>query len=115
LNEKANQRERGLEVIEKVGLKDKVNNMSNQLSGGQIQRTAIARCLVLDPPIILADEPTGNLETITSHEIMSILKKLNEDEDRTIILVTHEEDIAKYAKRIVKLKDGIIISDSKNS
>jgi len=96
------------EVLTKVGLLDKINNKSNQLSGGQIQRVAIARALIMNPSIIMADEPTGNLDTKTSKEIMSIFKNLNE-EGNTIILVTHEEDIAAYAKRIIRLKDGEII------
>ena len=98
--------------LETVGLIDKVNNLSNQLSGGQIQRVAIARALIMEPSIILADEPTGNLDSKTSHEIMTILKSLNED-GHTIIIITHEEDIANYAQRKIKLFDGRIISDEK--
>lgn len=96
------------EVLTKVGLLDKVNNKSNQLSGGQIQRVAIARALIMNPSIIMADEPTGNLDTKTSVEIMKIFKAINE-EGNTIILVTHEEDIAAYANRIIRIKDGDII------
>lgn len=103
-----NKDEKLKEVLTKVGLLDKINNKSNQLSGGQIQRVAIARALIMNPSIIMADEPTGNLDTKTSQEIMSIFKNLNE-EGNTIILVTHEEDIAAYANRKIRLKDGQII------
>jgi putative ABC transport system ATP-binding protein len=104
------QHRRAMEAIKEVGLADRWHNRSNQLSGGQIQRTAIARSLVLDPKIILADEPTGNLDSKTGIEIMEIFKRLNE-KGNTIILVTHEDDIAAFAKRKVKLKDGKIILD----
>lgn len=100
--------ERLKQVLTKVGLLEKISNKSNQLSGGQIQRVAIARALIMNPSIIMADEPTGNLDTKTSAEIMKIFKSLNE-EGNTIILVTHEEDIAAYAKRIIRLKDGEVI------
>lgn len=103
---------RALEALEKVGLKEKMNNKTNQLSGGQIQRTAIARSLVMEPSIIFADEPTGNLDSKTSHEIMGTLVDLN-NSGNTIVLVTHEDDIAHFAKRIVRLKDGLIIEDTK--
>ncbi len=103
-----NKDEKLKEVLTKVGLLDKINNKSNQLSGGQIQRVAIARALIMNPSIIMADEPTGNLDTKTSQEIMNIFKNLNE-EGNTIILVTHEEDIAAYANRKIRLKDGQII------
>ncbi len=107
-----NKEERLMEVLDKVGLQDKINNKSNQLSGGQIQRVAIARALIMNPSIIMADEPTGNLDTRTSYEVMEIFKKINE-EGNTIILVTHEHDIAKYAKRKIRLKDGVIESQIK--
>ena len=106
-------KERAMKAIEEVGLMNKYQNKSNQLSGGQIQRTAIARSLVLNPKIILADEPTGNLDSKTSVEVMEVLSSLNK-KGNTIILVTHEEDIATYAKRRVRLKDGLILSDGKD-
>ena len=98
-------------ALEKVGLKERMHHMPNQLSGGQQQRVAIARAIVNQAPIIFADEPTGNLDTKTSVEIMELFTDLNVNMGRTIILVTHEEDIARYAKRIIKLVDGEIYSD----
>ena len=97
-----------------VGLADRMYHQPNQLSGGQQQRVAIARAIVNDAPIIFADEPTGNLDTKMSVEIMQLFSKLNTDLKRTIILVTHEEDIALYAKRIIKIVDGEIHSDTIN-
>ncbi len=94
-----------------VGLGDRMEHKPNELSGGQRQRVAIARALVNNPSIILADEPTGNLDTKTSHEIMDLLEKIHEN-GNTVIIVTHEEDIAKRAKRIVRLRDGEIESDT---
>jgi putative ABC transport system ATP-binding protein len=85
----------------------------NQLSGGQQQRVAISRALINQPRLILADEPTGNLDTQTSHEIMTLFKQLNENQGISIILVTHEDDIASYANRLIRLKDGRIIQDKK--
>lgn len=102
---------RAMDALTLVGIPEKANNLSNRISGGQIQRVAIARALVMDPSIILADEPTGNLDTKTSHEIMEFIKNLN-NKGRTIVIITHEEDIAKYAERIIRLVDGKIISDS---
>lgn len=101
-------------ALEKVGLKDRMHHKPNELSGGQRQRVAIARALVNNPAIILADEPTGNLDSKTSIEIMQLFEDIYKL-GNTIILVTHEEDISKYARRIVKLKDGKISSDEKNN
>lgn len=99
-------------LLEKVGLGERIHHMPNELSGGQKQRVAIARALANDPAILLADEPTGNLDTKASHEIMEFFTRLNE-EGATVIVVTHEEDIAQYTKRIVRFQDGQIISDKK--
>ena len=100
-------------VMEMVSLTDRSHHKPNELSGGQCQRVAIARALVNDPSIILADEPTGNLDTATSYEIMDILGKIHSN-GNTIILVTHETDIANFARRIVRLRDGAVESDKKN-
>ncbi len=101
-------------ALESVGLKDRMQHMPNQLSGGQQQRVAIARAIVSGAPIIFADEPTGNLDTKMSIEIMQLFSKLNLEMGRTIILVTHEEDIASYARRVIKIVDGEIHSDKRN-
>ena len=103
--------ERGKKVLEIVGLKNREDHMPNQMSGGQQQRVAIARALVNDAPLILADEPTGNLDTKTSIEVMEFFVKLNKQLGKTIVLVTHEPDIAEYTQRVVKFKDGKIILD----
>ncbi len=105
--------ERSEYVMELVGLKERMDHKPNQLSGGQRQRVAIARALVNNPSIILADEPTGNLDTKTSYEIMNIFEAINNN-GNTVILVTHEEDIARHAKRILRLRDGLIESDNPN-
>jgi putative ABC transport system ATP-binding protein len=104
--------QKALAVLEKVNLADRSHHKPNELSGGQNQRVAIARALVNDPSIILADEPTGNLDSKTSHEIMDIFGKIH-DSGNTVVLVTHEEDIANYAGRIIRLRDGLIESDKK--
>jgi putative ABC transport system ATP-binding protein len=105
--------EKAMEVLNSVNLADRVSHKPNELSGGQRQRVAVARALVNSPSIILADEPTGNLDSKTSHEIMALFAKIHEN-GNTVILVTHEEDIAAHAHRIIKLKDGIVETDVKN-
>jgi putative ABC transport system ATP-binding protein len=105
--------ELSLEMLDRVGLADRSHHRPNELSGGQNQRVAIARALVNNPSIILADEPTGNLDSKTSVEIMNIFDKI-QTEGNTVILVTHEEDIAEFAHRIIRLKDGLIESDNLN-
>lgn len=102
--------ERAMEALKKVGLADRSHHKSNELSGGQIQRVAIARALVNNPSLLLADEPTGNLDSKTSVEVMEIFGKIQEA-GNTVVLVTHEEDIASYAHRVVRLKDGLVESD----
>ena len=110
---KADRIKRGKEVLEQVGLGDRILHRPNELSGGQRQRVAIARALVNNPAIILADEPTGNLDSKTSVEIMGLFEEIHKN-GNTIILVTHEEDIAQHAHRIVRLKDGVVERDYKN-
>jgi len=105
--------ERATEVLKQVGLEDRMDHKPNQLSGGQRQRVAVARALVNKPSIILADEPTGNLDSKTSVEIMNLFNEIHAN-GNTVILVTHEEDIAAYAHRIIRLRDGLIESDSQN-
>ena len=101
---------RALGALESVGLLDRAQHLPNELSGGQQQRVAVARALVTDPAILLADEPTGNLDTESSVEIMRLLRDLNQ-QGRTIVLITHEADIAAFAQRVVRLRDGVIVSD----
>lgn len=105
--------ERAEDVLGKVKLLDRMHHKPNELSGGQCQRVAIARALINDPAIILADEPTGNLDSRTSYEIMDILGKIHAD-GNTVMLVTHEDDISKFAHRIIRLKDGVVESDLVN-
>ena len=109
----ADELQRVMEALQLVGLEEKANNLSNSISGGQIQRVAIARALIMDPEVILADEPTGNLDSKTARGIMEFLLDLNK-KGRTIILITHEEDIANFARRRIRLMDGKIVSDKKN-
>ncbi|TQM14700.1 ABC transporter ATP-binding protein [Pseudonocardia kunmingensis] len=106
-------RTRALRALEEVGLADRAAHLPNQLSGGQQQRVAIARALVTRPTMILADEPTGNLDTEASCEIAEMLGQLS-DAGRTVVLITHEEEIAAYARRVVRLRDGRIVSDVRN-
>src|SRR6478735_457232 len=106
--------EMAMEVVKKVGLEERSHHRPNELSGGQCQRVAIARALVNTPSLILADEPTGNLDTKTSKEIMQLMEDIHQ-KGNTVIVVTHEEDIARRAKRIVRLRDGIIESDEMNA
>ena len=110
---KYDREEKALEALDNVGLADRANHKPNELSGGQRQRVAIARALVNDPSIILADEPTGNLDSKTSHDIMDLFQQLH-DNGNTIIMVTHEEDISHYAHRIIRLRDGLVESDLLN-
>jgi len=102
---------RAREALGAVGLADRAHHQPTELSGGQQQRAAIARALVTNPAILLADEPTGNLDTATSVEIMKLLAKLNAEQQRTIVLITHEQDIARFARRVVELRDGRIVRD----
>ena len=110
---RAEREERAVEALENVGLGDRYMHKPNELSGGQRQRVAIARALVNTPSIILADEPTGNLDTKTSYDIMDLFQKLH-DAGNTIIMVTHEDDIAHYAHRIIRLRDGLVETDEVN-
>ena len=113
VHERAN---RAAQALMSAGLTEEYfGHLSNQISGGQIQRVAIARALVNDPTLILADEPTGNLDSKTSLVVLDTLQQLNREHGRTIILITHEPDIAEHAARIIRLKDGMIVSDEKNA
>jgi putative ABC transport system ATP-binding protein len=108
-----NRRARARSALERVGLGDRQNHMPNELSGGQQQRVAIARALVSDPAMILADEPTGNLDTASTVDIMRLLVELNEA-GRTVVLITHENEVAEFAKRVIELRDGKIVRDVRN-
>ena len=110
---KKDRMDRAIEALRKVGLEQRSHHKSNEMSGGQIQRVAIARAIVNNPALLLADEPTGNLDTKTSIEVMEIFGQI-QAAGNTVVLVTHEEDIAAYAKRVVRLRDGLIESDSMN-
>jgi putative ABC transport system ATP-binding protein len=110
-----NRRPRALEALDAVGLANRADHQPTELSGGQQQRAAIARALVTDPAILLADEPTGNLDSGSSVEIMKLLVELNEQHARTIVLITHERDIAAFSKRTVELRDGLIVRDERRA
>ncbi|TCS73085.1 putative ABC transport system ATP-binding protein [Sulfuritortus calidifontis] len=108
---RAERRRRAEELLRSTGLEAHADSLPNQMSGGQQQRVAIARALINRPPLILADEPTGNLDSYTSHEIMDLLARLNREQGITIVLVTHEHDIARYGRRLVRFVDGRIVED----
>jgi putative ABC transport system ATP-binding protein len=110
----AERRARALGALERVGLAGREHHTSAELSGGQQQRVAIARAIVTDPEVLLADEPTGNLDTRTSRDIMELVRSLNRDQGITVIMVTHEDDIAAYARRIIRFVDGKVASDAPN-
>ena len=107
--------ERAREALGSVGLADRAHHQPTELSGGQQQRAAIARALVTNPAILLADEPTGNLDSVSSVEIMRLLANLNTEQGRTVVLITHEQDIARFAKRVVELRDGRIVRDERSA
>lgn len=104
-----NTKEKGMYLLKRVGMEEKANSYPNKISGGQQQRVAIARALIMNPKLILADEPTGNIDTKTGQEIMKLLKELNKQNKITIVIVTHEHDIAKQTRKIINIRDGVII------
>ncbi|MEJ2759276.1 MAG: ABC transporter ATP-binding protein [Anaerolineales bacterium] len=104
-------RERAIEALESVGLGDRIHHRPSELSGGQQQRVAIARSLINDPAIIMADEPTGNLDSVSGDEIMRLLLNLNKERDTTLIIVTHDPEIAEFTNRIVTIRDGVVVED----
>jgi putative ABC transport system ATP-binding protein len=109
---RAERRERALAALAAVGLGDRVNHLPSELSGGQQQRVAIARALVTSPALILADEPTGNLDTTSSEEVLGIFERLS-DEGRTIVLITHEDEVAAHARRVIRVRDGLVVADER--
>jgi putative ABC transport system ATP-binding protein len=111
----AERRQRSIAALAAVGMADRAGHQPTELSGGQQQRAAIARALVTNPSILLADEPTGNLDSGSSVEIMKLLVQLNQDQGRTIVLITHEHDIAEFAQRVVELRDGLIVRDQRKA
>jgi putative ABC transport system ATP-binding protein len=111
----SNRGQRAIDALGAVGLEDRAHHQPTELSGGQQQRVAIARALVTNPSILLADEPTGNLDSVSSVEIMKLLTTLNEQHGRTIVLITHEHDIAVFARRVVELKDGLVQRDERRA
>jgi putative ABC transport system ATP-binding protein len=106
-------RYRAIEALESVGLGDRVTHRPSELSGGQQQRVAIARALINDPAIVMADEPTGNLDTQSGEEIMQLLLNLNKQKDTTLIIVTHDPEVAELTNRIVMIRDGVVVEDGK--